>query len=66
MSFMNEEIKTKSSAVVLYFYFFLFIGLKTAKVQALKTAELVTEKTYVYTDQVRAFEMNDKLVGAYI
>ena len=28
-------------------------GLKTAKAQAVKTAEIVTEKTYVYTDQAR-------------
>jgi len=28
-------------------------GLKTAKQQALKTAEIVTEKTYIYSDQAR-------------
>ena len=28
------------------------LGLKTAKQQAIKTAEVVAEKTYVYTDQV--------------
>ena len=28
-------------------------GLKNAKIQAVKTAEMVTEKTYVYTDQAK-------------
>ena len=31
---------------------YIILGLKTAKVQALKTAEVVAEKTYIYTDQV--------------